>query len=108
MKLVDKKEMSEWAFRQCWDGNDTTEIRNLINDAVWVYAYYTLINDRKEMKLKISNKEWSRVTKHVTFRVVNNVVQTLFKPGIYTKEIDLSSRIPNFNAGPVIINGITS
>jgi len=60
MKLIDKYDMSEWAYEQCWNGNDTEEIRNLIVEEWYAYLYCKFIGDVKEVKNKISDKSLLR------------------------------------------------
>lgn len=61
MKITNKTEMSWWAFEECWFGNDTPEMRNLITDDLWIYRYCEYIKDRKEMWSKIKSKYMSKV-----------------------------------------------
>ena len=61
MKITHKEEMSQWAFEECWNGNDTPEMRNLITDDLWIYRYCECIKDRKEMWSRIKTKYIARV-----------------------------------------------
>lgn len=60
MKLTNEKEMSEWAFYQCYNGNDTEEMRDLINDNYGIYCYCYFIKNSIEMRNKFTDKEWER------------------------------------------------
>ena len=57
MKLLNEYEMSEWAYNECFNGNDTPEIRKLITDSYYSYEYCRWIKDRDELWLKITDKE---------------------------------------------------
>ena len=37
MKLTNEKEISEWAYYQCKNGNDTIQMRRLITNSCYVY-----------------------------------------------------------------------
>jgi len=54
MKLTDEYEMSGWALNQCRNGNDTPEMRGLINNVYHSYLYCRDVNDRKKI--------WSKIT----------------------------------------------
>ena len=92
MKLVDKKEMSKWAFIQCKNGNDSEEMRDLITSPEWIYAYYVHIKSREEMKNKVSDVVWKKILKEVRF-VFNDVDNDCF----FVREIDLSHCMSSFN-----------
>jgi len=59
MKLTDEKAMSEWAYWQCFKGNDTPEMRDLIIDSGDAYCYCVHIRDIKEMWSKIKDPSWA-------------------------------------------------
>jgi len=60
MKLIDKEEISRWAYWQCWNGNDTPEMRNLITNSYWVYFYCKNIKDIEEMWSKINRTIYAK------------------------------------------------
>jgi len=55
MKLTDEYEMSEWAYEQCRNGNDTPEMRDLITDSIDAFRYCKNVKDRPEMWVKIND-----------------------------------------------------
>ena len=55
MILLNKYQISEWAYHQCEEGNDTEEIRNLITHQYYAYKYCRHIKDIEEM--------WKKITK---------------------------------------------
>ena len=58
MKLTDEEKISEWAYYQCKNGNDTEQMRNLITYDYWIYYYCKDIKDIKEMWTKIKSQYW--------------------------------------------------
>ena len=69
MKLTDKWQMSRWAYRQCLNGNDTPEMRNLITNEYVACLYCIDVKDIKEMWYKIKDPSWAEVyCKHVKNR----------------------------------------
>jgi len=56
MKLIDEEEISEWAFYQCKNGNDTIQMRRLITNIFWIQCYCNDIKNLKEMRYKITNR----------------------------------------------------
>ena len=60
MKLLDKIEMSWWAYYECCKGNDTPEIRKLITASSYAYWYCFWIKDRKELWSRINDSYWAK------------------------------------------------
>jgi len=67
MKLIDKKEMSEWAYWQCRNGDDTQEIRDLITDTLFMYKYYKNVKKNRSFlnKLKKESKQNKELRTHL-------------------------------------------
>jgi hypothetical protein len=55
---LDKKEQSMWAYRQCLEGNDTEETRNLIVTSAAAFLYCKHIKNVEEMRNKIIDPFW--------------------------------------------------
>ena len=59
MKLLNKEDMSDWAYFECKNGNDNSEIRKLITKLVDVYCYCRDVRDIKEMWSRIKDPDWA-------------------------------------------------
>ena len=59
MKLLNKREMSMWAFEECRNGNDTKEMRKLITNQCDIYLYCLNVKDREEMWTKITDPTYA-------------------------------------------------
>jgi len=60
MKATNEYDMSEWAYDQCIDGNDTSEMRNLITHNEYVYKYCFHIKNIEEMWRKITDYYYAK------------------------------------------------
>lgn len=57
MKLLDKWEISKWAYYQCKGGTNIEEIRCLIVDPLWAFLYCYHIKDIEEMRKIIQESD---------------------------------------------------
>ena len=73
MKLTNKCDISIWAFKQCFNGNDTEEIRDLITSDWWMAFYCIDIKIRKNMIDKIRRQD---VKEYVMDKINENNRQT--------------------------------
>ena len=78
MKLIDKMEMSKWAYIQCKNGNDTEEMRNLITEDYHLYMYCFNICYSKKIINKIQKKILGKIFYHK-----NGKVSLEYISGIY-------------------------
>ena len=53
------KKISEWAFQQCVDGEDTPEMREMITDSHWAYLYCKNVALREEVAVNVQDPTWS-------------------------------------------------
>ena len=56
---LDKEEQSRWAYKQCLNGKDTKEYRNLIVSSSSAYSYCKHIKNTEEMRNKITDPFWA-------------------------------------------------
>ena len=69
MKLTNKWEISEWAYHQCLNGNDTEEMRDLITEEAHIYSYCKKIEDRTDMWPRINSWFYAiSYCRHVKYR----------------------------------------
>lgn len=62
MKLINKKEISFWAYEQCYNyENDSPEVRNLITEEFYAYLYCKFIANDKILRSRIKNKKFLRL-----------------------------------------------
>ena len=59
MKLTNEEEMSCWAYIECYNGNNTKEIRKLIVNDEIICWYCKHIEDIEEMWSKIKDRHWA-------------------------------------------------
>ena len=82
---LEKEEQNKWALHQCNIGNDTEEIRDLIDIPLYCYIYYTKIKKNSKVKKRIPRKSFIEFSEA---EFINNVTDQNQKK-IARKEIDV-------------------
>jgi hypothetical protein len=58
-KWMTPKQISQWAYQRCADGEDTPEIRDMITDPHWAYLYCKTVVNRPEVAIRITEPMWA-------------------------------------------------
>lgn len=72
MKLLNKYEMSEWAYNKCLNGNNIPEIRKLITSTTWMLKYYKNIKSDPRILDKVIN------SKNSESKIVNSYLNSRY------------------------------